>query len=223
MKNIAFALIINLLGTISSLAQQVIERPQLFKRPSPYERYTTYRISLTGGLGLPMGTFKNYMTANTLHNYALSADFVFPNNNFSAGIIVGSQFFQNRLPRQVYPTTNGAISAVQTRTFSAYPLIFTGSYHFAKVNATIRPYVQVGAGGVFASLTNYWGNLPTGKNGLRIALHGGAGVRALLGKSGHFGVEAGISYQHVPFKAASEGITDASSFSARAGLFYRWW
>ncbi len=37
---------------LSVLAQQVIDRSQLFKE-SPYERYTTYRVSFTGGLGLP--------------------------------------------------------------------------------------------------------------------------------------------------------------------------
>lgn len=58
-----------LLGfSTSVLAQQVIDRSKLFKRESPYERYTTYRVSVTGGLGLPAGTFGDYMDKTSLRN-----------------------------------------------------------------------------------------------------------------------------------------------------------
>ena len=219
-----YLILIFWLGYIgSTLAQQVIDRPQLFKRPSPYERYTTYRASLTAGLGAPTGTFQNYMGKNTFRNYAASVDFVFPNNNFSVGATFGSQYFQNRLSRQVYEFSDGAVSAVQTRAFSAYSLVATGSYHFAKVNAPVRPYVQVGLGAAFAELTNYYGTIPTGENGFKLVAQAGAGVRALLSKKGNFGVELGANYQHLPFKVESEGITDAASLNVRFGVFYRWW
>jgi len=222
MKN--YLIFIFCLGHIgSTLAQQVIDRPQLFKRPSPYERYTTYRAALVAGWGAPMGTFQNYMTKNTFRNYAASLDFVFPQNNFSVGATLGSQYFQNRLPRQVYQFSDGAVSAVQTRAFSAYSLVLTGSYHFAKVNAPVRPYVQVGAGGAFAELTNYWGTIPTGANGFKLVAQAGAGVRALLSKTGNFGAELGATYQYMPFEVAPEGIADATSLNVRVGIFYRWW
>jgi hypothetical protein len=126
--------------SVSVLAQQVIDRPQLFKRESPYERYTTYRVSVTGGLGLPVGTFSDYMDKTTLRNYTLGLDFVFPKNNLSLGVSVGSQYFQNRLPRQVYNFDGQDVSAVQTRTFAAYwGTIPTGDNGF-------RFVAQAGAG-----------------------------------------------------------------------------
>lgn len=204
-------------------AQQVIDRPALFKRQSPYERYTTYRVSLTGGLGLPSGTFKDFMSKNTLHNYNIGVDFVFPKNNFSAGFSVGSQYFQNRLPRQVYRFDGQDVSAVQTRVLSAYPLVVTGSYHFAKVNAPIRPYLQAGVGGAFTDLANYYGTIATGDNGFKVVAQVGAGVRVLFSAKGNLGLEAGATYQYIPFDVASEGIKDVSTLNARVGLFYRWW
>jgi hypothetical protein len=223
MKNILFLLFISTLTASSLWAQQVIEKPQLYKRSSPYERYSTYRVSLSGGLALPMGSFKNYMAANSFHNYSVSLDLVFPQNNLSVGASIGSQYFQNRLPRQVFEFDNGAVSAVQTRTFSAYPIVLTGSYHLAKVTAQVRPYVQVGAGGAFTELINYWGSLPTGDNGFKMLVQGGAGVRALLNKTGHFGLEAGVTYQYMPFNFEAENIKEVSSLNARVGVFYRWW
>ena len=208
---------------IEASAQQVITRDQLYKRESPYERYTTYRISVTGGLGLPMGSFGDYMEKSTLRNYSILMDFVFPKNNLSVGVSLGSQYFKNRLPRQVYNFDSQDVSAVQTRTLSAIPLVVTGSYHIGKVNAPIRPYVQVGLGGAFAELANYYGTIPTGDNGFRFVAQAGAGIRALFNKNGKFGLEAGVTYQHLPFEVAGEGVKDASSFNVRAGLFYRWW
>lgn len=204
-------------------AQQVVDRPELFKRQSPYERYTTYRVSVTGGLGLPTGTFGNYMDNSTLRNYNVAVDFVFPKTNLSAGLSVGSQYFQNRIGRQVYSSDNQDVSAVQTRTFSTIPLVVTGSYHVGNVNARVRPYVQVGLGGAFAELINYWGNIPTGDNGFRFVAQAGAGVRVLFKKQGKLGLEAGATYQHLPFESVAEGIKDASTLNARVGLFYRWW
>ena len=208
---------------IEASAQQVITRDQLYKRESPYERYTTYRISVTGGLGLPMGSFGDYMEKSTLRNYSILMDFVFPKNNLSVGVSLGSQYFKNRLPRQVYNFDSQDVSAVQTRTLSAIPLVVTGIYHIGKVNAPIRPYVQVGLGGAFAELANYYGTIPTGDNGFRFVAQAGAGIRALFNKNGKFGLEAGVTYQHLPFEVAGEGVKDASSFNVRAGLFYRWW
>ncbi|MEZ4904344.1 MAG: hypothetical protein R2822_22645 [Spirosomataceae bacterium] len=204
-------------------AQQVIDRPQLYKRPSPYERYTTYRVSVTGGLGLPMGTFKDFMAKNTLHNYQISVDFVFPQNNFSAGFNVGSQYFQHRLPRQVYRFDGQDVSAVQTRALSVLPVVVTGSYHFTKVTAPIRPFVQAGIGGAFAELANYYGTIATGDNGFKLVAQASAGVRVLFSSKGNLGIEAAATYQHIPFDVASEGIKDVSSLNARVGLFYRWW
>lgn len=218
-----FCLIIATGFFVEASAQQVITRDQLYKRESPYERYTTYRISVTGGLGLPMGSFGDYMEKSTLRNYSILMDFVFPKNNLSVGVSLGSQYFKNRLPRQVYNFDSQDVSAVQTRTLSAIPLVVTGSYHIGKVNAPIRPYVQVGVGGAFAELANYYGTIPTGDNGFRFVAQAGAGIRALFNKNGKFGLEAGATYQHLPFEVASEGIKDASSFNVRAGLFYRWW
>ncbi|MCU0338815.1 MAG: hypothetical protein MUE30_02940 [Spirosomaceae bacterium] len=207
----------------SVLAQQVIERPQLFKRPSPYERYTTYRVSFTGGLAMPMGTFKEYMNQSTLRNYGLAMDFVFPQNNLSVGLSAGSTYFKHRLPREVQVFEDGAISAVQTRTFSATPILLTGSYHLAKVNAPVRPYVQVGAGAAFANLINYYGSLPTGTDGFKLVGQVGAGVRIQPKKEGKLGFEASANYQYLPFQWESEGISDASTLQIRAGIFYRWW
>ncbi|MFN4145430.1 MAG: outer membrane protein [Runella sp.] len=207
----------------TAIGQKVIERPQLFKRPSPYERYTTYRVSVNGGLGMPAGTFKNYMGANARRNYTIELDFVFPQNNLSAGVIGGLQYFKQRLPRQVYNFDDGAISAVQTRTFSAYTVVATGSYHLAKVNAPLRPYLQAGLGGAFAEVVNYWGLIPTGNNGFRVVGQIGGGLRYLFNKNGNFGLEASANYLYIPFRLSSENIRDASSLNARVGVFYRWW
>jgi len=195
---------------------------------SPYQRYTTYQVTLRYGVLQPLSGLNNYIDAPGIRNYSLAGEWVLP-GNFSFGAQFSDNYFQKRLPRQVYETTNGSkISAVQTRTLSVQSLQAMGKYHFADVTSIVRPYVQLGAGVALTDYTYYLGSLE-GERSSRFTFAGQAalGSRFLFGRESRFGADVQLNYQYIPFSFnipfSSNQIPNVATAGAWVGVFYRWW
>lgn len=187
---------------------------------SPYERYNSRQVTLRYGIAVPTGGLTNYVADPAKLNLSLSIENVFT-RRFSLGGQVGYTYFQERLPRQVFSTPGQDISAVQTRTFSAVPVMAIGKAYLTGVNAPIRPYAQLGLGGAFVDYANYYGTLSDAKNGIRFAGTAAVGSRFLFGKRSSFGADLQAGIQFIPFKYAD--VTNAATLNASVGVFYRWW
>lgn len=198
-----------------SLAQE-----KLYKVASPYERYTSYAVTLRGGLGLPMAGLKDYIDQSSLKNYSISGEFVLK-NRLSFGATLGYNYFKKQVPRQVYHFNNTDVSAVQTRTLTNYSLLATGSYHLANINAPLRPYIQVGIGLVQINYVNYFGILSDSDTGFRLQVRPTAGVRLLFGKDGKVGSDAQVSLAYSPYEY--DYMKNYAALSVSVGLYYRWW
>ncbi len=224
MKTIVFlsGLFCVLLMPAGLLAQQPVV-PRETQAVSPYQRYTTYMVTLRYGVAQPLGGLSDYIDQTGTRNFALAGEWVRP-GNLSYGAQYSTNSFKKRLPRQLYTFGDGAdVSAVQTRTVSIQSLVATGKYHFAGVNARTRPYVQVGLGAALVDYGLYWGNLADEANGSTVHFTAqiAAGSRFLFGREGHWGADVQAGYQYVPY--ARSGISTVASAGASVGLFYRWW
>lgn len=222
MRNTGFLILAALLAPLALLAQQPVV-PRQTTLASPYQRYTTYMVTLRYGVAQPLGGLAGYIDRTGTRNLMLSGEWVRP-GNASFGVQYGSNYFSKRRPRQLYTFGDGAdVSAVQTRTVTIQSLLATGKYHFAGVNARVRPYVQAGLGAALVEYGLYWGGLSDEQNGstVHFTAQAAIGSRFLFGSEGHWGADVQAGYQYVPYARA--GISSLASAGASIGIFYRWW
>ncbi|MDJ1484731.1 acyloxyacyl hydrolase [Cytophagaceae bacterium YF14B1] len=223
MKNskLWIGIVCTFLLSVTGFAQAPVV-PREAPQSSPYQRYTTYQVTFRYGLFKPQSGLSDYIDDMGTRNYSLAGEWVL-NKSFAFGAQYTSNYFQKRLPRQVYETTSGAqISAVQTKTFSIQSLQATGKYYFADVTAIVRPYVQAGVGIAYADYTYYLGSLEGDSQGkFNFAAQAAIGTRVLFGRESHFGLDLQLNYQHIPF--SYNEVSNAGIAGGWVGIFYRWW
>lgn len=135
---------------------------------------------------------------------------------------VGRTYFSKRLPRDIYTTQEGDISAVQTRTISQIPIQGVINLYLGKANAPIRPYVQLAAGANLLDYTLYYGTLASQRQTVKFTYGIGAGSKFLFKKDGSVGADIRVKYNQTPFSFdyIDNGV---GQLNATVGLFYRWW
>ncbi len=211
-----------LLGIILSAPAFAQQNPQLYNLPSPYDRYSHYVATVRGGAGIPIGPFSSsYIDKPTLRNYSFSVDWVLQ-KPISIGVEVGKTFYSQRLPRAIYQTTDGDISAVQTRTIDLMPIQGVISYYFAKPNAMIRPYIQASVGADLLNYSLYYGSLADQLQSVKLTYGGAAGAKFLFKRDGSVGADIRIKYNQTSlnYDYVDKGV---GQINATVGLFYRWW
>lgn len=189
-------------------------------RESTYNRYVTFNGSIRYGIGLPMGTSRNYIDKISPANALVTMEWQFP-QQFSLGLQSGYQYSQQRLPRAVYQLGDETISAVQTRTLTITPVMATAAYYFADPAAAIRPYVQIAGGGAFVNYTNFYGILSDANKKFAGAIAPAIGVKVFGKREGGLGGEVQAQYQNV-FYNYNE-INNAQTLMLSAGLTFRFY
>jgi outer membrane protein W len=214
-------LLLLLAGGLSVSAQQAT--PKLYTLPSPFERYTYYVATVRGGMVSPMSNFsKNYIDENSIQNYSVSVEWMM-RNAFSLGGEVGYSYLDKQMPRSLYELSSGeTISAVQTRTLTAYPIQFFGNYHFNLKNSIVKPYVHASAGVSVLNYTVYYGLLASQDQKVKPTFGIGAGTKVLFNRDGSFGADVRVKYSGTAYKFdyIESGI---QKLNVSVGLFYRWW
>ncbi|WP_247235088.1 hypothetical protein [Telluribacter sp. SYSU D00476] len=215
---------ISVMALVLFVSAQVLAQQgsNLYDLPSPYERYTHYLATARVTAAVPIGAFAdNYIDRSSAQNYSLSLEWIL-RSNLSVGGEVGKNFFQQRLPRQMYQLGEQEVSAVQTRTLTQYPIQGFVNYHFAGSGAMVRPYVHLSAGGSFVDYTLYWGNLADQQQKFAFTYGVGAGTKVLFKRDGSVGMDLRVKYTQTPYNYdyITSGI---SALNGSIGLFYRWW
>jgi outer membrane protein W len=168
---------------------------------SPYERYTTYMLTVRGGVALPQSGMSDFIDNNGV-NFSVSMDWVLK-NNISFGAEIGYMTFRKFVPRRTYSSADGGVdvSAVQNRAFNIVPLTLTGSYYLASSSSLFRPYIQVGGGIAYVDYTNYWGYLLDDANKMKLTTRAAIGVKLNLKKTafGSLGADIRVGYQATSF------------------------
>lgn len=195
----------------------------LYTMASPYERYTHNVVTLRWTAIQPLGSFSdNYIDKASLLNYSVQLDWMLKNLPVSIGAEMGQDYYKKRLPRAIYNFEDQDISAIQTRTFRVNPIQVVANYYFLPVNSIVRPYAGIAVGVGLVNYVNYWGSLSDQSQKAGFSYGAQAGVKVLLGKEGHFGLDIRARYNKVNFKFdyVDNGVP---SVGASIGAFYRWW
>lgn len=191
-------------------------------RESAFNRYVTFNASLRYGVGVPLGTQRNYISQLSPANVALSMEWQFP-QNFSLGLQSGYQYSQQRMPRAVYnlPETGEDVSAVQTRTLTVTPVLASASYYFSDPAAPIRPYVQLAGGGAFMNYTNFYGTLSDQNKHFAGMIAPAIGIKVFGKREKGLGGEIQAQYQNAFYKYNE--LNNPSNLMLSAGLTYRFY
>ncbi|MBO0947740.1 hypothetical protein [Fibrella forsythiae] len=187
---------------------------------STYNRYVTFNGAVKYGVGLPMGTSRNYIDKLSPTNVLATMEWQFP-QQFSLGLQTGYQYSQQRLPRAVYQVGDESISAVQTRTLTITPVMATAAYYFTDPAAAIRPYVQIAGGGAFVNYTNFYGTLSDADKKFAGAIAPAIGLKVFGKREGGLGGEIQAQYQNVFYKYNE--INNAQNLMLSAGLTFRFY
>ncbi|MEZ0607181.1 hypothetical protein ACAW74_01640 [Fibrella sp. WM1] len=214
---------------VPALAQRNPEAPRSAEpnaynlmRESTYNRYVTFNASLRYGVGVPLGTQRNYINQLSPANALVTMEWQFP-QNFSLGLQSGYQYSQQRLPRAVYsfPETGEDISAVQTRTLTVTPVLASAAYYFSDPAAPIRPYVQLAGGGAFINYTNFYGTLADQDKQFAGMIAPAIGVKIFGKREKGLGGEIQAQYQNAFYKYNE--LNNPSNLMLSAGLTYRFY
>lgn len=190
-------------------------------RESTYNRYVTFNGSIKYGVGLPLGTSRNYIDKISPANALVTMEWQFP-QQFSLGLQSGYQYSQQRMPRAVYDLGDGqSISAVQTRTLTITPVMATASYYFTDPASAIRPYVQLAGGGAFVNYTNFYGTLTDTDKKFAGAIAPAIGVKVFGKREGGLGGEVQAQYQSIAYKYNE--ISNGQNLMLSAGLTFRFY
>lgn len=149
-------------------------------------------VAFNYSYGIPVGSLNTYIPDKPFQG--VNADYrYFCKRNLSLGFHTGWNSFKVVLPRQVFETDKGTVSAVQTRFFYSFPLLFTAHYYL-RSSKHVMPYV---GGGVGPVLVNYekWYSVVNFKD-----------------RTIHFGIapEVGVI---IPFKNSGLGLNIAGRYN----------
>ncbi|MGA0559982.1 hypothetical protein ACO2Q8_25190 [Larkinella sp. VNQ87] len=217
-KTIALS-ILGLVWALGAMAQTGSDQDDNFQS-SLFRQFVSGRATVFYGASLPMGSQKNYIDKVGSRNVAVAFEAMFP-GRFSVGGRIGHQYVSEQLPRQVFSFPDGTdISAVQTRTLTLVPVLAIGSVYLNDINSTVRPYLQMGAGGAYVDYTSYYGTLADQKTGIRGALAPAVGAKFQFGRNNNFGGEIQAQYQHVFFNYNE--LENSTNLLLSFGLSYRW-
>ena len=183
MKNI-FAFIILVLGAVGFSDVQAQDRLML------KVGYNT---------AMPVGTFKDYMGKNSFRGYR--GEILYPvNEQLKVGLGVTYNDFYEKLPRKLYQTSEGTLSAVVSNSIQTTPIMIKGDYELTK-NGWIRPYVGLGAGFNLVTYARYFGEFSDKKTGFKPAVGGEAGVNIPFNRETRMsGINLGGHFNYLPFK-----------------------
>src|SRR3954470_13870483 len=105
--------------------------------------------------GMPIGSFKDFMDKNSFRGFLGELNFPI-NNQLKLGLGFSYNDYYEKLPRQLYETKDGTISAVVSNSIQTTPIQFKAYYDLTSTGF-IRPYVGLGAGGDLIGFAQYMG------------------------------------------------------------------
>jgi hypothetical protein len=172
-------------------------------------------INVDYSIAQPLGSLKNYTDKTSFRGWRAGIQYQL-NDQLSVGIRSGFQEFYQRLPRAVYSDKGTDISAVQTRTLQATPILATIHYQLTKPDAAVIPYVGLGVGTVNMLYNKYYGQFTDRYNSWQFAASPEIGINIPFGKGSPLLFNASVQYSYSPYK--QQEITSYNVLQANVGL-----
>jgi hypothetical protein len=171
--------------------------------------------SIDYSVGFASGSLNKYIPNKTFDGFQCHWRY-FIKRNISLGFRTGYNNFKTTLPRDVYETDRGTVSAVQTRYFSSAPFIPTAYYYMRSLHY-VMPYVGGGLGPYFLRYEKYFGVVPDRQTSIRFGLSPEAGIVIPFKNSG-LGLILTGRYNQV-FYSRNE-ISNLNYFETAVSLYF---
>jgi outer membrane protein W len=165
----------------------------------------------------PLGALKDYADKTSFRGWQAGLQYMV-SDQVAVGVKSGFQDFYERVPRAVYPTKGGDISAVQSRTLQVIPALATVQYQFTKPDAAVIPYASLGIGAANIEYQKYWGMFVDKDNSWHFMASPELGINIPFGKASPLLLNASIEYNYASYNVAE--ITNFSTIQGNIGL--RW-
>jgi outer membrane protein W len=172
-------------------------------------------INVDYAVAQPFGSVKNYADKTSFRGWRAGIQYQL-NDQLSVGLRSGFQEFYERLPRAVYSSKGGDISAVQTRSLQVTPILATVHYQLTKPDAAVIPYVGIGVGAANMLYNKYWGEFTDRYNSWQFAASPEVGINIPFGKGSPLLFNASVQYTYSPYK--QQEITSYNVVQANVGL-----
>ena len=174
------------------------------------------KLNINYGVGVPAsGSFKDYVSKTSLRGWNANVMYEI-NDQWSAGLGVGSQDFYQRYPRGVYKTTEGSdISAVITNTVNTMPILVQGQFNILP-EAKVQPYVGLGVGANLVMYSQYFGEFANNRTKFGFAARPEAGILIPVGRYKESGIVIGAAYNYLPFK--QDNLENLNNLGLHAGF-----
>ena len=167
--------------------------------------------------GLPLGTFKDFMGKNSFRGFL--GELSYPvNDRLKIGLGVAYNDYYEKLPRQIYETKDGTISAAVSNSIQTTPIQVKAYYHLTN-NRWIRPYVGVGAGGNLEGYAQYLGEFGERKYSFAPSATAEAGINIPFNKmTRSSGINLGGNFNYLPYN--KNGLNNLSNWGIHAAVFF---
>lgn len=149
-------------------------------------------------IGQPLGSLKDYTNKTSFRGWRIGLQYQL-NDQLAVGLRSGYQEFYQRLPRAVYHTDGGDVSAVQTRTLQVTPILATIQYQLVKPDRPVIPYIGLGVGAASFDYNKYYGEFSDGNNNWNFAVSPEVGINIPFGKGSPVLFNASIQYTYSPY------------------------
>ena len=174
------------------------------------------KLNLGYNTGMPLGEFGDFMGKNSFRGFSGSLMYDI-SEQFNIGLGIGSQDYYEKLPRQLYNTKDGVISAVVTNSLQTMPILVRANYNFLK-ETRITPYIGVGAGFNLIKYSQYLGEFGEGTTHFKPAASADAGLNFFFNERRAAGVNLGANFNYMPYNENS--LKNLNNWGVHAGVFF---
>lgn len=167
-------------------------------------------------VGMPIGTFKDFMGKNSFRGFLGELNYPI-SNRLKVGLGVSYNDYYEKLPRQVYETKDGTISAVVSNSVQTTPIQLKAYYDLTEGN--IRPYAGIGLGGNLVGYAQYFGEFGDKKYTFKPSASADVGINIPFNKETRAsGFNIGAHFNYLPYN--KNGLDNLNNWGVHAAVFF---
>jgi hypothetical protein len=167
-------------------------------------------------VGMPIGAFKDFMGKNSFRGFRGELNYPV-SDRLKVGLGVQYNDYYEKIPRRLYETKDGVISAVVSNSVQTTPIQLKASYDLTDGN--IRPYVGLGAGGNLIGFAQYLGEFGEREFKFKPSVSGEAGVTIPFNKETRAsGLNIGAHFNYLPYNR--NNVDNLNNWGVHAAVFF---
>lgn len=166
--------------------------------------------------GMPIGEFKDFMGKNSFRGFL--AELNYPvSERLKVGLGVSYNDYYEKLPRQIYETKDGTISAVVSNSVQTTPIQLKAAYDLT--GGYIRPYVGLGLGANLIGFAQYLGEFGERQYSFKPSASADAGINIPFNRETRAsGINLGAHFNYLPYK--KNGLNNLNNWGIHAAVFF---